>query len=80
MYADYTFYVGPFYGSAISMVDFPRLALRASRFLDYYTMNRVKDYAKDEAVKMACCAVAEAYQSVERAEAKAGITGESVGS
>jgi aromatic ring hydroxylase len=80
MYADYSFYSGEYLGSVISEADFPRLSLRASKFLDYYTMNRAKDYGKDDALKHACCAVAEAYHIVEESEAKRGIASESVGS
>ena len=43
-YADFEFYSGCYYGS-VSEEDFQRLAVRASSFLDYYTQNRVKDYA-----------------------------------
>ncbi len=80
MYADYSFYVGEYLGNAISEADFPRLALRASKFLDYYTMNRAKDYSKDDSLKHACCAVAEAYRIADESEAKRGIASESVGS
>lgn len=80
MYADYDFYVGQYFGTAITENDFPRLSLRASQFLDYYTMNRAKDYTQDDAVKYACCAVAEAYLAVEQSQAKRGISSESVGS
>lgn len=80
VYADYNFYAEKFIGKTIKEADFERLALRASQFLDYYTMNRAKDYTKDDAVKNACCAVAEAYQTVEKTGAKKGIASESVGS
>lgn len=79
-YADYSFYTQKFFGNAIAESDFERLAFRASNFLDYYTMNRAKDYSKDDSVKYACCAVAEAYQTAERTGAKKGIASESVGS
>jgi hypothetical protein len=80
MYANYSFYVEEYLGASISEENFPRLALRASRFLDYYTMNRAKDYSKDDSVKRACCAVAEAYLAIEESDAKRGIASESVGS
>ena len=38
-YADYTYYAGIYMGS-VSEEDFPRLAVRASSFLDYYTMGK----------------------------------------
>ena len=44
VYADYTYYSGTYMG-AVSEEDFPRLAVRASSFLDYYTQNRAKDNA-----------------------------------
>lgn len=68
VYADYTFYANSFLGSAISEADFPRLALRASQFLDYYTMGKAKNYPELENLKMACCAIAEKYQIVEKAQ------------
>ena len=80
-YADYEYYTAAYLGTAIQMADFPRLSLRASSFLDYYTQGRALD-----AVKMACCAVAEQYQSIDLAQqaalnalknsANAGETGE----
>ena len=79
-YADYKFYAEKFIGTNIKEADFERLALRASQFLDYYTMNRAKHYTKDDAVKNACCAVAEAYQNAEQMESKSGVASESVGS
>ena len=60
IYADYTYYAGIYMGS-VSEDDFPRLAVRASSFLDYYTQNRVKDNADLDAVKMCCCALIDQY-------------------
>lgn len=40
-YADYDYYSGTYLGT-VSEEDFPRLAVRASSFLDYYTQNRAK--------------------------------------
>ena len=39
-YADYTYYTDTFLGTAVKESDFPRLALRASSYLDYYTMGK----------------------------------------
>ena len=68
MYADYAFYTGRYYGTAIAEADFPRLCSRASDFLDYYTGGKAAG-ATDEAVTLAlakaCCAIAEAMQSDE---------------
>lgn len=66
-YADYEFYKDTYLGTAIREEDFPRLALRASGFLDYYTQGRAAGNAGLQAVKMACCAVAEQYQIIESA-------------
>lgn len=80
VYADYSFYKNYFLGSAISESDFPRLALRASQFLDYYTLGKSINNPALENLKMACCAVAEAYQVIEKTGEKSGIASESVGS
>lgn len=39
-YADYRYYITTYLGTAIQEADFPRLSLRASSFLDYYTQGR----------------------------------------
>ena len=67
-YADYDYYVNGYYGQAIDLPDFDRLALRASSFLDYYTQGRAAQNPELEALKMACCAVSEQYQIIERAQ------------
>lgn len=69
-YADYTYYAGIYMGS-VSEEDFPRLAVRASSFLDYYTQNRAKDNADMDAVKMCCCALVDKYAVIETAQALA---------
>lgn len=69
-YADYTYYSGTYMG-AVSVEDFPRLAVRASSFLDYYTQNRAKDNAELDAVKMCCCALVDKYAVIEAAQALA---------
>ena len=65
MYADYTFYTGTFYGTAIAEPDFPRLSSRASDFIDYYTRGKAAA-ATDETITLAlskaCCAIAEQMQ------------------
>lgn len=70
VYADYTYYSGTYMG-AVSEEDFPRLAVRASSFLEYYTRNRAKDHADLEAVKMCCCALVDKYAVIEAAQALA---------
>lgn len=76
MYADYLFYTDEFFGVAISYEDFPRLASRASDFLDYYTRGKAAkapetDTATKLALAKACCAVAEAIQDDDRNKALA---------
>ena len=70
-YADFEFYTNKYMGTAIDLPDFARLALRASSFLDYYTQGRAAQNPELEALKMACCAVAEQYQIIEQAQAMA---------
>ena len=70
-YADYEYYTTTYLGTAISEADFPRMALRASSFLDYYTQGRAAQNADLDALKMACCAVAEQYQYIDIAQALA---------
>ena len=76
MYAVYSFYTDMFYGTAIAQADFPRLASRASDFLDYYTRGKAAkvpegDTATNTALAKACCAVAEAIQADENNKALA---------
>lgn len=70
VYADYTYYSGNYMGT-VSEEDFPRLAVRASSFLDYYTRNRAADNADLDAVKMCCCALVDKYEVIEAAQALA---------
>ena len=70
-YADYEYYTTTYLGAAIKEDDFPRLALRASSFLDYYTQGRAAQNSDLDALKMACCAVAEQYQYIDTAQALA---------
>ena len=70
-YADYEYYTTAYLGTAIKEDDFPRLSLRASSFLDYYTQGRAAQNPDLDALKMACCAVAEQYQYIDTAQALA---------
>lgn len=70
VYADYTYYSGTYMG-AVSEGDFPRLAVRASSFLDYYTRNKAADNSTLDAVKMCCCALVDKYAVIEAAQALA---------
>ena len=67
-YADYEYYTTTYLGTAIKEDDFPRLSLRASSFLDYYTQGRAAQNSDLDALKMACCAVAEQYQYIDTAQ------------
>lgn len=85
MYADYSFYMNNYYGSAISEIEFNRLSARASAFLDYYTRGKAKNNADLPALKMACCAIAEQYKQADdiltsAEQSGSGIKSESVGS
>ena len=64
IYADYNFYVSSFYGNVIPEEEYAAAALRASQFLDYYTMNRATQQPELETLKLACCALAEEYHSI----------------
>lgn len=73
-YADYTYYTGEWLGTAIAEADFPRLALRASDFLDYYTRGKAASATGEtvvDALAKACCAVAEQMQEDEKLKAVA---------
>jgi len=80
-YADYTYYVTSFLGSAIAESDFPALALRASAYIDQITFNRAAtDTENTAAIKNAMCAIAEELQRQDQTDGVDGITSESVGS
>lgn len=85
VYADYEFYTKGFLGTALEEIEFNQNAARASSYLDYITMGKAEKNADLQALKMACCALAEQYQvfltAQKRAASKAGeIQSESVGS
>lgn len=70
-YADYEYYTTTYLGTAVKECDFPRLALRASSFLDYYTQGQAAQNPDLDALKMACCAIAEQCQHIDTAAALA---------
>lgn len=70
-YADFEYYSTVYLGTAIKEDDFPRLSLRASSFLDYYTQGRAAQNPDLDALKMACCAIAEQHQYIDTAQALA---------
>lgn len=76
VYADYQFYTDEYHGT-MPEANFSRLAIRASAYLDYITSDRAKSYNdRDNKLKMACCAVADDYLSLEQG---GGIASESNG-
>lgn len=62
MYADYNYYVLSFAGTKIPAEEFPSLAKKAERFLDYVTQHRITEVT--DSVKSAVCAAAEALYEV----------------
>ncbi|WP_352400927.1 hypothetical protein [Anaerotignum sp.] len=76
-YATYEFYRDSYGGDSISLAEFSRFARRASEYIDMVTFGRAVQYPDDnDALKRACCAVAEAYKINEEG---GGIVAESVG-
>jgi hypothetical protein len=71
VYADYSYYTNVYWGSSITETDWPRMATRASAFIDYATMGRAAKHADLDAVKLACCALADDYQTIDAARALA---------
>lgn len=66
IYADYSYYCSSYMGT-VKEDEFPRLAIRASSFLDYFTMGKAESHAYLDAVKMCCCALVDKYQVIEAA-------------
>lgn len=75
LYADYTYYTDTYKGKVIPMGDYDRLALKASAYLDKLTRGGIKETT--EPVKMAACAVAEAWHINEQG---GDVASQSVGS
>ncbi len=75
-YADYEFYTTSYFGSAVPETDFPRLAERASDFVDAMTFDRLVDglptnERSQKRVKKAVCSLAELMYQLELAEKNA---------
>ena len=88
-YADYKFYTESF-GNVVPETDFPRLAERASDFVDLMTFDRLvdglpADMRSQKRIKKAVCSLAELMYQIELAEknainqASAGATDTNVG-
>lgn len=70
MYATFEFYKNN-YGGSVSEESFRHLAVKASVYLDYYTMGKAKNNADSDAVKTACCALVDKYSEIESISASA---------
>lgn len=75
-YADYEFYTTSYFGSVVPEADFPRLAERASDFIDIMTFDRLVDGLPEnersqKRIKKAVCSLAELMYQVELAEKNA---------
>lgn len=64
MYADYNYYKNSFAGTMISAEDFPSIASKAERYINYVTMHRIVDVT--DSVKNAVCAAAEAVYEIQQ--------------
>lgn len=79
-YADYTYYTSTYLGTSIASADFSRLALRASAWIDRLTFQRAAtDTDNEDALSMACCAIAEDIQRTEASGGTDAIQSESIG-
>ena len=75
-YADYDFYTTSYFGSVVPETDFPRLAERASDFVDTMTFDRLVDGLPEnersqKRIKKAVCSLAELMYQIELAEKNA---------
>ena len=75
-YADYEFYTTSYFGSVVPETDFPRLAERASDFVDTMTFDRLVDglptnERSQNRIKKAVCSLAELMYQIELAEKNA---------
>ena len=75
-YADYEFYTTSYFGSVVPETDFPRLAERASGFVDMMTFDRLVDGLPEnersqKRIKKTVCSLAELMYQIELAEKNA---------
>lgn len=75
-YADYEFYTTSYFGSVVPETDFPRLAERASEFIDLMTSDRLVDglpanERSQKRIKKAVCSLTELMYQIELAEKNA---------
>ena len=79
-YADYTYYVTSYFGTAIAESDFPRIARKATAILDKLTFGRaITDTEHPTQIKDAMCAIADEVQSIESSDSSEYVTSESQG-
>ena len=75
-YADYEFYTTSYFGSVVPETDFPRLAERASDFINIMTFDRLVDglptnERSQKRIKKAVCSLTELMYQIELAEKNA---------
>lgn len=75
-YADYDFYTTSYFGNVVPETDFPRLAERASEFVDTMTFDRLvyglpANERSQKRIKKAVCSLAEILYQIELAEKNA---------
>ena len=75
-YADYDFYTTSYFGSVVPETDFPRLAERASDFVDTMTFDKLVDglptnERSQKRIKKAVCSLTELMYQIELAEKNA---------
>ena len=75
-YTDFEFYATTYHGNVVPEADFPRIADRASDFLDVITFDRLVDGLPDDEraktkVQKAVCAVSEELYKLELADKQA---------
>ena len=84
-YTDFEFYATIYHGNVVPEADFPRIADRASDFLDVITFDRLVDDLPDDEraktkVQKAVCAVSDKLYELELAEKQANAAAQAGGS
>lgn len=84
-YTDFEFYATKYHGNVVPEADFPRIADRASDFLDVITFDRLIDGLPDDEraktkVQKAVCAVSDKLYELELAEKQANAAAQAGGS
>lgn len=71
IYAEFEYYRDVYHGVSVLEDDFPGLAVKASAYLNYITMGKAAKNADLDAVKLACCALADKYSEIDAMDLKA---------